>query len=110
MLQIILVAVLAVLWIGTVTQVGGTDFLRVTALQVGQTTFRVTDFAIGLVLIGIIATMRGPLMLTGVALLVLWVLTLLGIPRVQGVPLEPLILLIIVIGTCVHIVTHRSSK
>jgi hypothetical protein len=108
-IQLLLVAVLAVLWIGTVSQVGGTDFLRVTAFQFGQTTMRVTDVATGLVILGIIATMRGPLMLTGVALLVLWVLTLLGIPRVQGVPLEPLILLIIVVGTCVHVVTHRSS-
>ena len=109
MIQLILVAVLAVLWIGTVTQVGGTDFLRVTAFQFGQTTMKVSDVATGLVIVGIIATMRGPLMLTGVALLTLWVLTLLGIPRIQGVPLEPLILLIIVIGTCVHVVTHRGN-
>ena len=53
MLQIALVIVLAVLWVLTVTQLGGTDFLRVTALQVGDKSFKVTDFAIGLVIVAI---------------------------------------------------------
>ncbi|MFN8637452.1 MAG: hypothetical protein U0893_26675 [Chloroflexota bacterium] len=108
MIQIALVILLVVLWLLTVTQIGGLDFLRVTALTVGDKSFKVTDFAIGLVIVAVIATMRGPLQMTGIALFVLWVLTLMGIPRVQGIPLEPLILLIIVIGTSVHVVTHRT--
>ena len=107
MLQIALVVILAILWLLTLTRIGGTDFIRVTAFQFGGTSLKVLDVIVGMVIIGIISTMRGPLAWTGVALLILWVLTLLGIPQVQGVAVEPLILFVILIGTSVHIVTHR---
>jgi hypothetical protein len=76
--------------------------------QQGFTVIRVIDVLTGLVIVGLMVTMRGPLALTAAVLLVLWLLTLLGIPQVQGVALGPLIVLIIIMGATVHIVTHRS--
>lgn len=108
MLQIAFVVVLAVLWALTMAQPGGTDFLRVRVVQIGTTVIRTIDLLTGMAIVGLMVTMRGPLALTAGALLILWILTLFGVPQVQGVALPPLIVMIIVIGTTVHIVTHRS--
>jgi hypothetical protein len=108
MLQIGFVLVLAILWALTLTQPGGGDFIRVRVYQQGFTVIRVIDVLTGLVIVGLMVTMRGPLALTAAVLLVLWLLTLLGIPQIQGVALGPLIVLIIIMGATVHIVTHRS--
>lgn len=108
MLQIGFVLVLAILWALTLTQPGGGDFIRARVYQQGFTVIRVIDVLTGLVIVGLMVTMRGPLALTAAVLLVLWLLTLLGIPQVQGVALGPLIVLIIIMGATVHIVTHRS--
>ena len=53
-------------------------------------------------------TMRGPLALTSAVMLVLWMLTLLGIPQIQGIEIAPVIVLVIIMGATVHIVTHKS--
>jgi hypothetical protein len=108
MLQIAFVLVLAMLWALTFAQPGGADFLKVRVFQQGVTIVRLIDVLTGLAIVGVMVTMRGPLSLTAAVLLVLWLLTLLGIPQVQGVELAPLIVLIIVMGATVHIVTHRS--
>lgn len=108
MLQVAFVLVLAVLWIVTVTQPGGGDFIRVEAFRVGATIIYLTDILTGVVIFGLMVTMRGPLAVTAGVLLVLWLLTLIGIPRVLDVPLAPLIVFVIVVGTSVSIVTHRS--
>ena len=108
MLQIAFVLVLAMLWALTFAQPGGADFLKVTVFQRGATIVRAIDVLTGLAIVGLMVTMRGPLSLTAAALLVLWLLTLLGIPRIAGVDLGPIIVLVIVMGATVHIVTHKS--
>lgn len=108
MLQIAFVLVLAMLWALTFTQPGGADFLRARVLQQGITIIRMIDVMTGLAIVGLMTTMRGPLSLTAAVLLVLWALTLVGIPQVQGVPVGPMIVLIIIMGTTVHIVTHKA--
>jgi hypothetical protein len=108
MLQIALVLVLAALWAVTFNQPGGRDFIRVEAFRVGSTIIYLTDILTGVVIVGLMVTMRGPLAVTAGVLLVLWLLTLIGIPRVLDVPLAPLIVFVIVVGTSVSIVTHRS--
>jgi hypothetical protein len=41
--------------------------------------------------------------------ILLWLLTLPGIPRVQGVELAPLIIFMTMVGTSVHVVSNRKS-
>lgn len=108
MLQIAFVAILAVLWMLTLANTGGMDFLRVRVVQVGTNIVYVIDVLTGLAIVGLMVTMRGPLAIAAGALLTLWALTLLGIPRLMGVPLSPLIVFVLVVGATVHIVTHRS--
>jgi hypothetical protein len=108
MLQIAFVLVLAMLWALTIAQPGGTDFLRVRVFQIGPNVIRTLDILTGLAIVGLMVSMPGPLRLTAGILLVLWAVSLLGIPQVQGVQLAPLIVLIIVIGATVQIVTHKS--
>jgi hypothetical protein len=108
MVQLAFVLVLAVLWALTLTQPGGIDFVQVRVFQRGDTVIRVLDVLTGLAIVGLIVAMRGPLALTGCALLVLWLLTLLGVPEVQGVAVAPLVVLVIIVGATVQIVTHRS--
>ena len=108
MLQVALVLVLAALWAVTFNQPGGRDFIRVEAFRIGSTIVYLTDILTGVVIFGLMVTMRGPLAVTAGVLLVLWLLTLIGIPRVLDVPLAPLIVFVIVVGTSVSIVTHRS--
>ena len=108
MLQISFVLVLAMLWALTFAQPGGADFLKVRVLQQGFTIVRVLDVLTGLGIVGLMVTMRGPLALTSAVMLVLWMLTLLGIPQIQGVEIAPVIVLVIIMGATVHIVTHKS--
>ena len=108
MLQISFVLVLAMLWALTFAQPGGADFLKVRVFQQGFTIVRVLDVLTGLGIVGLMVSMRGPLSLTAGVMLVLWMLTLLGIPQIQGVQITPLIVLVIVMGATVHIVTHKS--
>lgn len=108
MLQVAFVLVLAVLWMLTLTSPGGTDFLRVRVAQVGDGIIHVIDVMTGAAIVGLMVTLRGPLALASAVLLALWVLTLLGIPRLMGVPLAPLIVFVMIVGVSVHIVTHRS--
>jgi hypothetical protein len=108
MLQVAFVLVLAALWAVTFNQPGGRDFIRVEAFRVGSTIIYLTDILTGVVIFGLMVTMRGPMAITAGVLLMLWMLTLVGIPRVLDVPLAPLIVFVIVVGTTVSIVTHRN--
>ena len=108
MLQIGFVVVLAVLWMLTLTNVGGTDFLRATVWRYGFSVIRTQDILIGLAILGIMVTTRGPLALTAFALFCVWILTLLGVPQLMGVEVSPVIVIMIVVGVCVHIVTQRD--
>jgi len=109
MLQIAFVLVLMMLWALTFAQPGGADFLKVRVFHQGFTIVRVLDVLTGLGIVGLMVTMRGPLAMTAAVMLALWVLTLLGIPQIQGVELAPVIVLVIVMGATVHIVTHRAQ-
>lgn len=107
MILLSMVAALAVLWVITFTNPAGTDFLRVTAFNIPDHPIKGLDVLIGLVILGIGAAMSGPLRATAGALFVLWLLTLMGVPRVAGVPLQPVIVMIIVVGGAVHAVTYK---
>ena len=108
MLQVAFVLVLTMLWALTFAAPGGADFIKVRVYQEGFTVIRVLDVLTGLGIIGLMVTMRGPLALTAAVLLGMWVLTLVNVPQIYGVALAPLIVLVIVMGTTVQIVTHKS--
>jgi len=109
MIQISFVLVLAMLWALTFAAPGGADFLKVRVYQQAFTIIRVLDVLTGLGIVGLMVTMRGPLALTAAVMLVLWALTLAGIPQIQGVEIAPVIVLVIIMGATVHIVTHKSG-
>ena len=108
MIQISFILVLAMLWALTFAAPGGGDFLKVRVYQQSFTIIRVLDVLTGLGIVGLMVTMRGPLALTAAVMLVLWALTLAGIPQIQGVEIAPVIVLVIIMGATVHIVTHKS--
>jgi hypothetical protein len=108
MLQLGFVVILALLWMFTLTNFGGADFLRVTVWQYGYSVIRTQDILIGLAILGVAVTTRGPLALTAVALFCVWLLTLFGVPQLFGVEIAPVIVIMIVVGVCVHIVTQRD--
>jgi hypothetical protein len=108
MLQISFVLVLAMLWALTFAAPGGADFLKVRVYQQGFTIIRTLDVLTGLGIVGLMVTMRGPLALTAGVMLVLWLLTLIGVPQIWGFQIAPIIVLVIVMGATVHIVTHKS--
>ena len=108
MLQLVLVVVLALIWMTTITNVGGTDFLRVTVFKVGFSVIRVQDMLTGLVIVVFIISMRGPLAWTAGALLVVWALALFGVPQLFGVEVAPVVVIMLVVGVCVHMVTMRD--
>src|SRR4051794_39776247 len=98
MLQLVLVVVLGVLWMATVTDVGGTDFMRVTVFKYGFNVIRVTDLMIGMVLICFIIAARGPMLFTGLVLLVLWAMNLFGVPQLFGIEITPIVAIVLVVG------------
>src|SRR5262245_53025732 len=105
MLQISFVLVLAMLWALTFAAPGGADFLKVRVYQQGFTIVRMLDVLTGLGIVGLMVTMRGPLALTAGVMLVLWLLTLVGVPEIWGFQIAPIIVLVIVMGATVQIVT-----
>lgn len=108
MVQILLVAVLAVLWLSTYSEVGGMDFLRVTVFKIGFNTILVQDMLIGLVIVCMILATRGPLSFTSAALLVLWAMNLFGVPQLFGFEVLPVVVIVMMVGVCVHFVTQRD--
>ena len=108
MIQIVLILVLAGLWLSTFTEAGGMDFLRVTVFKAGFNVIRVQDMLIGLVIVCMIIATTGPLAFTAAALLVLWGMSLFGVPQLLGFPVEPVIVIVMVVGVCVHFVTQRD--
>ena len=109
LLQVGILAVLALLWMLSLTNVGGTDFLRVTVFRYGASVVRTQDVLVGIAILCLMISVRGPLMITAGALFCVWLLTILGIPQLFGVEIAPVVLIMIVVGVCVHIVTHRDQ-
>jgi hypothetical protein len=108
MIQLVLVTILALLWMTTLTDVSGADFLKVTVWKVGFNVIKVQDMLVGLVIVCVIISTRGPLMFTASALLVLWALSLFSLPQLFGVEIMPIVVVIMVVGLCVHFVTQRD--
>jgi hypothetical protein len=108
MIQLALVLILALLWMSTITNVGGSDFLKVTVFQVGINVIKVLDMLVGLVILCVIISTRGPLLFTAISLFVLWGLSLFGLPRLFGIEVMPMVVVIMVVGLCVHFVTLRD--
>ena len=108
MLQLLLVVVLAALWLITLNDVGGTDFLRVQVFKYGFNVVRVQDMLIGLVIVCMIISTRGPLAFTAATLLVLWAMNLFGVPQLFGFEVGPVVALVMMVGVCVHFVTQRD--
>jgi hypothetical protein len=108
MIQLVLVLALALLWMTTVTNPGGTDFLRVQVFKAGFNIIRVQDMLIGLIIVCFIISTRGPIAFTGMALLVLWAMSLFGLPQLFGVEITPIVAIVLVVGVCVHFVTQRD--
>lgn len=108
MIQILLVLVLAALWLTSYTEPGGMDFLRVQVFKVGFNVIRVQDMMIGLVILCMLIATRGPLSFTSAALLVLWAMNLFGVPQLFGVEVLPVVVIVLIVGVCVHFVTQRD--
>jgi hypothetical protein len=108
MIQLLLVVVIAVLWLTAYTEPGGTDFMRVTVFKAGFNVIRVQDMMIGLVLVCMVIAMRGPLAFTSAALLVIWAMNLFGVPQLFGVEVLPVVVIVLMVGVCVHFVTQRD--
>lgn len=108
MLQIVIVLGPAALWMLNVTHVGGTDFLRVEVVRYDATIIRAQDLLIGLGILLLMISMRGPLAFTAGGLFVVWALALFGIPQLFGVEVSPVVVIMIVVGVCVALVTHRD--
>jgi hypothetical protein len=109
---IILLVLLAVSSTYTMWQPTGLDFLRVEALRFstpfGLTILKVTDMLTGFGILGVVALTRGPLMVASAAMFVLWAMTLIGVSKVAGLDVSPLIVYVIVVGGVVHIVTYKD--
>ncbi|MCC6174322.1 MAG: hypothetical protein IT305_03365 [Chloroflexi bacterium] len=103
-----LAVVLATLWLITLLQPSGLAFLQATALRVAGLPISVETVLIALVILAIIAVVRGPIGLAGIILLVFWGLTVVGYTTYQGVALAPMIVFIVIVGTAVHAVTNKS--
>src|SRR5262245_7642296 len=101
MVQLVLVILLAALWLTTMTNPGGSDFLRVTVFKYGFNVIRVQDMLIGLVIICMIIATRGPLSFTSAAMLVLWAMNLFGVPQLFGFEILPVVVVVMLVGVCV---------
>ena len=108
MLQIVIVLALAALWLVNTTHVGGMDFLRVEVTRYGASIIRAQDVLVGLGILCLMISLRGPLAFTAAALFIVWALALFGIPQLFGVEPSPVIVIMIVVGVCVALVTHRD--
>ncbi|HWA16642.1 MAG TPA: hypothetical protein VG817_09420, partial [Gemmatimonadales bacterium] len=60
------------------------------------------------VLICFIIAARGPMLFTGLVLLVLWAMNLFGVPQLFGIEITPIVAIVLVVGLCVHFVTQRD--
>jgi hypothetical protein len=102
--------VLLVLWLLGFLQIGNLDFLRVVVFRVGARGVTVLDTLIAIAVVWVIAALPGPLAISAGVLLILWALTIAGVVAVEGIPLNALIILVIIVGLLVHILTRRGPR
>jgi hypothetical protein len=108
MFPLLIVTLLALLWMLTLTNVGGADFLRVEVTRFGRSIIHAQDILVGLGIICLMISLRGPLAFTAAGLFVVWLLALFGIPQLFGVEVSPVVVIMIVVGVCVALVTQQD--
>ena len=104
-----LLLALIVLWLLGLLPLGTADFLRVRVFPIGAGVVTVLDLLLAVLVLVLMAAVRGPLAIACGLLLVLWAMTIAGVVAVQGVPLSTLIILVIIAGLMIHILTRRPT-
>jgi len=99
--------VLLILWLLGFVRPGNLDFLRAGIATAAGHSLTVLDVLVGIAIVWLIAAVPGPLAVAASVLLALWALSTLGVVAIEGVPLNALIVLTIMVGLMVHIVTRR---
>jgi hypothetical protein len=101
---------LAVLWATAIVQPGGTDFLRVSVTSLNGHLLTVLDALIGIVLLGVMAALRGFAIVAGIILFMLWGLSVLGYVRIEGIPVAALAVLVVILGGVVQTISHWAKR
>ncbi len=65
------------------------------------------DALVAIVVLWLIIALPGPLAISAGMLLALWSLSVAGVVQIEGIPINLLIVLVILVGTLMHLVTHR---
>jgi hypothetical protein len=106
---IALILVLMILWALGFLQIVNVDFLRVAIANVGGRAVTILDALIGLSIVMVAVALRGPLGIAVGVLLVLWGLSVVGIVVVEGIPLNALLVLVLIVGLVVHVLIRRPA-
>ena len=101
--------ILLILWLLGFLQLGNNDVLRVTIVTIQDHPIRVLDALVAIVVIWLIFALPGPLAIAAGALLALWALTMAGIIAVQGLPINVLVILAILVGVMIHLVRRKRA-
>ena len=104
-----LLLVLLILWLLGFLRVGNLEFLRVPVFAVDGRSVTLLDLLVPLAVILVIAFLPGPLAIAAAVLLALWVLSVLGLIAIEGIPLSTLIILAIIVGLLVHALRRRRA-
>ena len=106
---IAVILVLMILWALGFLQIVNVDFLRVAIANVGGRAVTILDALIGLSIVMVAVALRGPLGIVVGVLLVLWALSVVGIVVVEGIPLNALLVLDLIVGLVVHVLIRRPA-
>lgn len=106
---IAVILVLMILWALGFLQIVNVDFLRVAIANVGGRAVTILDALIGLSIVMVAVALRGPLGIVVGVLLVLWALSVVGIVVVEGIPLNALLVLVLIVGLVVHVLIRRPA-
>ena len=106
---IALLLVLVILWALGFLRIGDLDFLRVPAITIDGRVVTLLDILVALTVIFVIAALPGPLGIAAGILLILWLLSVLGLIAIEGVPLSTLIILVIILALLFHIPRRRRA-
>ena len=99
---IALLLLLVILWSLGFLRIGDLDFLRVPVITIDGRAVTLLDILVALTVIFVIAALPGPLGFAAGILLILWLLSVLGLIAIEGIPLSTLIILAIIVGLLVH--------
>ena len=79
-------------------------------VRLGKNVILTRDLLVGLGIICLMISLRGPLAVTAAGPFIVRALTLFGIPRLFGVEVSPVVVIMIVVGVCVALVTRRDHR